>query len=362
MLPRALGEAVIERKGYDIEPEIRRALNIGVATEDIGPAPWPADIAGGKEENAARAYVGGTNRVLRLPHGPNEAGRSLLCEHLGHALELLAWHARHALNFFGRPLLDFLANIVHAIDALFDELLIFPTTLEDVPEHAPKNGDVGARAQAHVLRRMGRGARQTRIGDNEVRPVELLALEQMLQRDRMRLGRIAAQEKQRFAVANIRIAVCHGAVAPGVGYAGDRGRMTNARLVVRIVRSPEGREFAIEICRLVRELGRSQPIDGIGPRLLADLHQLVADLVDRLIPRDLLPLTAGKLQRIAQAPIALHDFTGGGPLRAMRAPVDRALPAGLLADPHAVFNFGNHRASHRTMRANILALHRAGGC
>src|SRR6516165_7479243 len=109
-----------------------------MAAEDVGPLAGPTDVAGGQQENAARAHVGSADRVLRLAHSPNEARRLLLCEHLRHALELLAGHARDALNFFRGPLLDFLTNVVHAVDALFDELLILPAILEDMPEHAPE--------------------------------------------------------------------------------------------------------------------------------------------------------------------------------------------------------------------------------
>src|SRR5215467_9042023 len=182
----------------------------------------------------------------------------------------------------------------------------------------------------------------------------------MLQRDWMRLSRIAAQEKQRLAIADIGIAVGHRPVAPGIGYTGNRRRMANARLVIGIVRAPEGREFAIEIGALIREFGRTQPIDGIGARFLANLQELVADFVDRLLPRDFLPLAVHQLDGIAQATIALHDFTRSGSLRTMRASIDRAFPARFLADPHAVLNLGDDRAADGTVRADVLAQHRLG--
>ena len=40
----------------------------------------------------------------------------------------------YALDLVGRPLLDLLADIVHAVDALLDEFLVLPAILEDVPE------------------------------------------------------------------------------------------------------------------------------------------------------------------------------------------------------------------------------------
>ena len=110
----------------------------------------------------------------------------------------------------------------------------------------------------HIFGGMRRGARHARVDDDEVRAVELRAFEQMLQRHRMRLGRIAAHDDLRLGVADVVEAVGHRAVAPGVGYAGDRGRMADARLVVGVVGAPEGAELAEQIGALVGELRRAR--------------------------------------------------------------------------------------------------------
>src|SRR5260370_40847495 len=67
------------------------------------------------------------------------------------------------------------------------------------------------------------------------------------------------------------------------------------------------------------------------------------------------PPAADALHRILQAPIAVHELEHRGALGAMRAAVDRRIPAGLLADPYAVRNFRHHRAADRAMRADVLA-------
>src|SRR5262245_23507740 len=85
--------------------------------------------------------------------------------------------------------------------------------------------------------------------------VELLALEQVLQRHRMRFRRIAAHDHERLGIADVVVAVGHRAVAPGTGHARDRRRVTDARLMVDVVGSPECRELAVEIRALVGELG-----------------------------------------------------------------------------------------------------------
>ena len=166
-------------------------------------------------------------------------------------LELRARKTGHAFDFFRRPLGDFLADVVHAVDALRDEFLVLPAVLEDVPENAVDGRDVRSRTHADIFRRMRGGACQARIDDDEVRPLQFLAFEQMLQRHRMRLGGIAAHDHERLGVADVIVAVGHRAVAPGIGYAGDRRRMADTRLVIGIVGSPIGRELAIEISAFV---------------------------------------------------------------------------------------------------------------
>ena len=189
MPPGAFDEAVVERQRHDIEAEIGGALHVAVAAEDVGAVAEAADIAGGEQRDAERAHVGGADRVLGRAHAPDQRRRLLGREHLGDALELRARHAGDALDFVRLPLLDFLADVFHAVDALFDELLVLPAVVEDVPEHPVDHRDVGAGADAHIFRRVRGRAREPRLDHDVVRAVELLALEQVLQRHRMRLGR-----------------------------------------------------------------------------------------------------------------------------------------------------------------------------
>src|SRR5438477_4004179 len=134
----------------------------------------------------------------------------------------------------------------------------------------------------------------------------------------MRFGGIAAHDDLRFGITDIIEAVGHRAVAPGVGHAGHGRRMADTRLMVGVIGSPKGTELAEEVRALVRHLGRSEPVDGIATRLLANLEQLVADLVDRRIPRHARPLPIYELHRITQPPLTVNEFAHGSTLRAMR--------------------------------------------
>src|SRR5262249_499152 len=156
-------------------------------------------------------------------HAPDQCRRLLRRKHLGNALELGSRHAGNLLDDVRRIFLDFLADVVHSVDALFDELLVFPAVLEDVPEHAVDHGNVRAGADAHIFGGMGGGARHARIDHDHVGALELLALQHVLQRHRVRFGGITAHDHDGLGIADVGVAVGHRAVAPGVGYAGDGG-------------------------------------------------------------------------------------------------------------------------------------------
>src|SRR3977135_2503604 len=106
--------------------------------------------------------------------------------------------------------------------------------------------------------------------------------------------------------------------------------MADARLMVDRIAAPERAELAEQIGGLIGHLGRSDHVDRIGTRLLPDCCHLVADLVNRLVPGQTLPLAADELERISQAAFRPHDLTDGRALGTMRAAVDRAGPFRLL--------------------------------
>jgi hypothetical protein len=202
---------------------------------------------------------------------------------------------------------------------------------------------------------MGRGAGEARVQHDDIGALRLLALEDVLERDRMRLGRIRAHEDHGLRVADVVVAVRHGAVAPGVRDARHRGGVADARLVVDVVRAPEGRELAEEVGAFVRELGRAEQVDRIRAGPAPDLEKLFADLGIGLIPGDPLPGAADLLHRILDPAVAVHQLAYRSALGAMGAAVDRARVGGLLADPDAVLDLGLHRAAHRAVGADVGA-------
>ena len=103
-----------------------------------------------------------------------------------------------ALDFFGCPLRDIGADLVHAVHALLDEFLVLPAILEDVVQQAPRSptemsvplreADIFGGTWAAV--RVKRGSKHEHVG-----AVDLLAGQDVLQRHRMSFGGVRTHEK-----------------------------------------------------------------------------------------------------------------------------------------------------------------------
>src|SRR6186713_3073296 len=240
-----------------------------------------------------------------------------MSEDVGDVLDLGFWQAGYTLDLVGRPFRNFLADILDAVDALVDEFLVLPTVLENVPEHPVDGRNVHAGPYPDIFGCVRRGSRHARVNDDQVCAVEFFAFENMLQRNRMGLSGVAAHQQDRLRVADVVVAVRHRTVAPGVGDSSDGGGVTDARLMIGIVRSPEGSKLSVEICGFVCELGRTKPIDRIRTRLPANVQEPITDLIDSLIPRNPLPLAIHQLLRITQTSIAQDVVPDRCPFAAM---------------------------------------------
>src|SRR5258708_26248259 len=152
-------------------------------------------------------------------------------------------------------------------------------------------------------------------------------MQRMEHRYRMRLGRIRAEEEQRLRVLLVVVRVSHRAIAPGLGDARDRRAVADARLVVGIVRAPEAYPLAEQFRLLVVVLRRADHEERIRPALLADLEELLGDLVVGLVPADALPLAPGELHRVLEAVRVLQDavLADRGALPARRGQVARGI-------------------------------------
>ena len=199
---------------------------------------------------------------------------------------------------------------------------------------------------------MRSGTGKARIDHDQRRVVTLLSAHQVDEGNRMRLRRIAANNQHRLTVMYIVVRVGHRTVAPGIGHAGYRGGVTNSRLVVTVVRTPQGVELTEQVRLLVIEFGRPQPVNRIGAGLLSDLKHLVADLVDRIVPAHPHPLAANQFGGVFQATFAMSMLSHRCALSAVGTQIKRMIESGFLAHPDSVVDFGIDAATHRAVCAH----------
>ena len=354
MLPRSGLQTVIAGQAVRQHAHVRGALHVVVAAEDVGPATRRRGIAQRQLHDAVGAGVVVAIGVLGAAHAPDDGAGTVVGQGPGDALHLRPRYAGDPLGLFRRPLFHFGPDLVHPVNALADELLVLPAVLEDVPENAPDDRDIGARTEAHILVGVRRRPREARITDDESGVIALLRLQDVLHRDRVGLGGVGANHEDGARVVHVVEVVGHRAVAPGVGHAGNRRRVTDARLMIAVVGAPEGIELAEQIGLFVAMLGGAQPIDGIGTGGLPNVEHLVADLVNRILPRHPLPLAADLLHRILEPTFAVREVADRGTLGAIGAEIDRTVPSRLLADPNPVIDLGDDGAADGAVRADGL--------
>ena len=360
VLPRSIRQPVVAGQRVGQDAEVGGALDVVVATEDVGAAARRGRVAQRQLQDAVGAGVVVAAVMLGPAHAPHHRAGAVVGHGPGDALHLRTGNAGHPFGFFRCPLLDLGLDLFQPVNALADEFLVFPSVLEDMPEDAPDQRDIGAGAEADEFVGMGRRPGEARVADDEGGVVLLFRLQDVLHGDRVGFRRVGADEEDGARLLDIVEVVGHGAVAPGVGHAGNCRRVTDASLVVTVVGAPEGVEFTEQVGLFIAELGRSQPVNRIRTGRLADFQHLVADLVDGFIPRNPFPFSAFQLHRILQAPFTAGEVPDAGALGAVAAEVEGVVEVRLLADPDTLVHLGDDAATDRTVGADGVDLGNAG--
>ena len=352
--PRTCCKAIVAGQGIGQNAKVGCALYVVVTTEDVCATTGCTHVAKCQLQHTVSACVVVAVGVLGTTHTPDHGAGTVVGQRTRNPLKLRARRAGDALDLFGVPLGDFFLDLVHAPHAGADELFVFPAVFKDVPQDAPDQGNVRTRTEADIFVGVGCGARETRVADDQRRVVLFLGLQHVKQGNRVRLGGVATDDKDRTAVVDVVVRVCHGAVAPCVRNARNRGRVTDTRLVIDVVRTPISGELAIQVGLFVVRFRRTQPIDRVRAAFIADRQHLVADFVDGVFPRHTDPFAVFFLHGILQAAFSVCVFTHRRTFGAVCAKVERAVPAGLLPDPNAVRHFGHNSTADRTMGTNRL--------
>ena len=170
------------------------------------------------------------------------------------------------------------------------------------------------------------------VADDEARAAaeRLLHLEAD---DRMRVGRVRADQEQGLRVLDLADAVGHGAGAERQGEAGDGGRVAGGRALVHVVRAAGGaRQLLREVVLLVRAAAGTEDRDAVRAVPLADFPHPLSDERERLVPRRLAERAVLADQRLGQALGRMDELEPEAPLHAQVAVVRHA--ARFAGDAH----------------------------
>ena len=164
-----------------------------MAAEDVCTTAGHADVAQGELQQAGGADHGMANGVLGLTHAPDDGAGPVHGHGFGGLKHFGLWHARDLCDASWGPLLhDLFANSIHAVDTVVDVLLVFPTVLENVVQHAEQEGDIGTRPKSDILVCLGRSAGKAWVDDDDLAAVLFFCCEQVKHGNGVGLRRIRA--------------------------------------------------------------------------------------------------------------------------------------------------------------------------
>jgi hypothetical protein len=192
VLPRAFDHAVVAGQRIGVGADVGGALHVVVAAEDVGAAAALADVAQRQLQDARGAHHGVADGVLGLAHAPDDGAGAVLVQQVATFSTCASLTPQASSTLSGVHLARTSSlDLVHAVDAVIDVLLVFPAVLEDVVQQAEQEGDVGARADAHVLVGLGRGAGEARVHHDHL-AAGFLGMQHVQHADRVRLGGVGA--------------------------------------------------------------------------------------------------------------------------------------------------------------------------
>ena len=162
----------------------------------------------------------------------------------------------------------------------------------------------------------------------------------------MRLGRIRTDIQRTLGVLHVVVRIGHRPVTPGVGNTSDRCGVTDSRLMVAVVGAKHAHELPEHVRLLVVVLRRAHPEHAIRACGLTQIDELVAHLIERLLPTDADVLSVDQFHGVFQAMFAVPVLANGSPFGTVCAEVDRRIENRLLSRPYAVFYNCINRAAH----------------
>ncbi len=256
-----------------------------------------------------------------------------------------------------------------------DVFLVEEPFVEDLVNHPAQDRDVGAGANLKVMIGDGRGARVTGVDCYDLGAALIPGLECPLEPAGVILRRVRAHDQHDVGVLDILPVVGHGAPPERCGQTGHCGAVSYTGLVVDVDQPHGAHRLGYEVGVLVGHGGASHPADALAPidcpalgvllheRGVSRILELPGEPVHREVPGDIGPLRSARLTVFgALLEAGAHgELHLGGPLRAERPTVDRAVRIALHVDDgvHRVeaaasVHISDCPAPHRAVRTHRL--------
>src|SRR6267142_5608173 len=272
------------------------------------------------------------------------------------------------------------------VRVVLDVLVVDQVLLEDVVDQAAEEGGIRAGPDPRVHVRYGRGPGEPRIDVDhlgaaaaaDTTPRIELRLQEPLEPDRVSLGRIRPVDDDHVGVLNVTPVVRHRAPSECGRQTDDRGAVSDSGLLFEVHHPQGAHELGGQIAFLTAEGGAAgerdafATVDGVALGVLRDegrvarLLDALGELVEHLVPGDLLPLVAAgrAVEGLLDAPGGHGELHGRGALRAEPALVDRTVGVALDLQelrmaPPVVLGKGDDRAPDRAVRAERVHFLRA---
>ena len=173
----------------------------------------------------------------------------------------------------------------------------------------------------------------------------------------MRVGRVGTRDQQQVRVIEVLVAGRRRIGAERLLVAGHRARHAQARVGVDVVRADQAlRELVEDVVILGQQLAGDVERDRVGTVLGDDRREAIGDVIERDIPRDLLPLLVARRPQLGpmQTRIADHGRRRGqmqrAALRAEPSEVGRMIGVAMHAGDAVTLRLDDDATAHAAIR------------
>ena len=232
---------------------VAAALDVVLSAERIYAAAVTADVSRQEREiNQGPNVVDGVV-MLGDAKGPAELGTRGFCIRVGSFANPFGGDAGIFFRAFERVRFDRCFVLLEMACRVFDELFIGEAGGDDFARHGVGEGNIGTNIEAEPDVSPLRRGSSARINDEKL-GAATNALQQMMEKDRMRLASVRTPEQDYVRVFDFAVGTCAASRSENRRQTGDAGGVSSTVATVYVIGTDDGAdEF---LCRVVQLVGR----------------------------------------------------------------------------------------------------------